>query len=42
MQIPSNLFLNKFGKPAIYLPACVRLYLDIFVVLYQFADNELD
>lgn len=24
MQIPSNLFLNKFGKPAIYLPACVR------------------
>lgn len=25
MQIPSNLFLNKFGKPAIYLPACVRL-----------------
>jgi hypothetical protein len=24
MQIPSNLFLNKFGKPAIYLPGCVR------------------
>ena len=23
MQIPSNLFLNKFGKPAIYLPTCV-------------------
>lgn len=21
MQIPSNLFLNKVGKPAIYLPA---------------------
>lgn len=23
MQIPSNLFLNKLGKPAIYLPCCV-------------------
>jgi len=23
MQIPSNLFLNKIGKPAIYLPTCV-------------------
>ncbi|KAK6074338.1 pantothenate transporter liz1 [Seiridium cupressi] len=22
MQIPSNLFLNKIGKPAIYLPTC--------------------
>jgi hypothetical protein len=25
MQIPSNLFLNKIGKPAIYLPVCVSL-----------------
>lgn len=24
MQVPSNLFLNKIGKPAIYLPASVR------------------
>lgn len=23
MQIPSNLFLNKIGKPAIYLPTCM-------------------
>lgn len=23
MQIPSNLFLNKLGKPALYLPTCV-------------------
>lgn len=23
MQIPSNLFLNKIGKPALYLPTCV-------------------
>lgn len=23
MQVPSNLFLNKIGKPAIYLPASV-------------------
>ncbi|KAF2816652.1 pantothenate transporter liz1 [Mytilinidion resinicola] len=23
MQIPSNLFLNKIGKPAIYLPSCM-------------------
>lgn len=27
MQLPSNLFLNKFGKPAIYLPCCVRHFL---------------
>ncbi|KAK3301398.1 major facilitator superfamily domain-containing protein [Chaetomium fimeti] len=26
MQIPSNLFLNKFGKPAIYLPACMVVW----------------
>lgn len=24
MQVPSNLLLNKMGKPGIYLPACVR------------------
>jgi hypothetical protein len=24
MQVPSNLILNKIGKPAIYLPASVR------------------
>ena len=23
MQVPSNLFLNKMGKPALYLPTCV-------------------
>jgi MFS family permease len=26
MQIPSNLFLNKVGKPAIYLPACMIVW----------------
>ncbi|KAL2141796.1 hypothetical protein VTI28DRAFT_1933 [Corynascus sepedonium] len=26
MQIPSNLFLNKFGKPAIYLPVCMMVW----------------
>lgn len=26
MQIPSNLLLNKFGKPAIYLPACMVVW----------------
>ncbi|KAK4241655.1 putative tartrate transporter [Achaetomium macrosporum] len=26
MQIPSNLFLNKFGKPAIYLPGCMVVW----------------
>lgn len=26
MQIPSNLFLNKLGKPAIYLPACMIVW----------------
>ena len=26
MQIPSNLFLNKIGKPAIYLPTCMIIW----------------
>lgn len=26
MQIPSNLFLNKIGKPAIYLPTCMVVW----------------
>lgn len=26
MQIPSNLFLNKIGKPAIYLPTCMIVW----------------
>ncbi|KAF1844242.1 pantothenate transporter liz1 [Cucurbitaria berberidis CBS 394.84] len=26
MQIPSNLFLNKTGKPAIYLPCCMIIW----------------
>ncbi|KAH7029794.1 major facilitator superfamily domain-containing protein [Microdochium trichocladiopsis] len=26
MQIPSNLFLNKIGKPAMYLPACMIVW----------------
>lgn len=26
MQIPSNLMLNKFGKPALYLPAAMMLW----------------
>lgn len=26
MQIPSNLFLNKTGKPAIYLPTCMVIW----------------
>lgn len=26
MQIPSNLLLNKFGKPGIYLPSCMIVW----------------
>ncbi|CAG8975270.1 hypothetical protein HYALB_00007971 [Hymenoscyphus albidus] len=26
MQVPSNLFLNKIGKPAIYLPSCMVVW----------------
>ncbi|KAF1947409.1 pantothenate transporter liz1 [Clathrospora elynae] len=26
MQIPSNLFLNKTGKPAVYLPCCMIIW----------------
>jgi hypothetical protein len=25
MQVPSNLFLDKIGKPALYLPTCMIL-----------------
>lgn len=26
MQVPSNLYLNKIGKPAIYLPTCMIVW----------------
>src|SRR5438046_2077885 len=26
MQVPSNLFLNKIGKPAVYLPTCMIVW----------------
>lgn len=26
MQVPSNLFLNKIGKPSIYLPTCMAIW----------------
>lgn len=26
MQVPSNLFLNKIGKPAMYLPGCMVVW----------------
>lgn len=26
MQVPSNLFLNKTGKPALYLPTCMIIW----------------
>ncbi|KAJ5743112.1 hypothetical protein N7533_010214 [Penicillium manginii] len=26
MQVPSNLFLNKIGKPALYLPTCMIIW----------------
>ncbi|CAA7259721.1 unnamed protein product [Cyclocybe aegerita] len=26
MQIPSNMFLNYFGKPSVYLPACMVIW----------------
>ncbi|KAB2581349.1 Major facilitator superfamily [Lasiodiplodia theobromae] len=26
MQVPSNLMLNKFGKPALYLPTCMVIW----------------
>ncbi|KAJ6070524.1 hypothetical protein N7467_011843 [Penicillium canescens] len=29
MQVPSNLFLNKVGKPAIYLPTCMVIWTNI-------------
>jgi MFS family permease len=26
MQVPSNLFLNKIGKPSLYLPGCMIVW----------------
>lgn len=26
MQVPSNIFLNKIGKPALYLPSCMIVW----------------
>ena len=26
MQVPSNLFLNKIGKPSLYLPSCMIVW----------------
>jgi MFS family permease len=26
MQVPSNIFLNKIGKPALYLPTCMIVW----------------
>jgi MFS family permease len=26
MQVPSNLYLNKIGKPALYLPTCMVIW----------------
>lgn len=26
MQLPSNLYLNKMGKPALYLPICMIVW----------------
>lgn len=26
MQVPSNLFLNRIGKPSIYLPTCMAIW----------------
>jgi MFS family permease len=26
MQVPSNLFLNKIGKPSLYLPTCMIVW----------------
>lgn len=26
MQVPSNLFLNKIGKPSVYLPTCMAIW----------------
>jgi MFS family permease len=32
MQVPSNLFLDKIGKPAIYLPVCMIIWGTISVL----------
>lgn len=26
MQVPSNIFLNKIGRPRIYLPTCMAIW----------------
>lgn len=29
MQVPSNLLLNRIGKPSIYLPTCMAIWVRI-------------
>lgn len=29
MQVPSNLLLNRIGKPSIYLPTCMAIWVCI-------------
>ena len=33
MQVPSNLFLNKIGRPSIYLPTCMLVWVCIVTAL---------
>lgn len=30
MQVPSNLLLNRIGRPSIYLPTCMAIWVRIF------------
>lgn len=30
MQVPSNLFLNRIGKPSVYLPTCMAIWVGRF------------
>ena len=39
MQVPSNLFLNKIGRPALYLP-CVMIIWGLISALTSTAQSE--
>ncbi|KAJ8593294.1 hypothetical protein M405DRAFT_762180 [Rhizopogon salebrosus TDB-379] len=36
MQVPSNMYLDKIGKPSIYLPTCMVIWGLISVLTGQF------
>ena len=33
MQVPSNMFLNKIGRPSLYLPGCMIVWVCLLLLV---------